>query len=159
MRSLLKHTGTFSIDDRIAAPWHYLPVEVPAGASALRVTLSYPRAYPRGSGAVIDLGCWGPSGFRGWSGSARNSFTVSELGATPGYLSGPVRSGLWRVAIGLHLLPDSGLPFTVTAEAVDASGGELIRTLTADSAVDPVSGGLLAGDAAAGTGARAVARG
>lgn len=155
MGSLLTHTGMFSIDDRIAAPWHYLPVEVPAGASALRVTLSY----PRGSGAVIDLGCWGPSGFRGWSGSARNSFTVSELGATPGYLSGPVRSGLWRVAIGLHLLPDSGLPFTVTAEAVDASGGELIRTLTADSAVDPVSGGLLSGDAAAGTGARAVARG
>ena len=148
MGSLFKRTGTFSIDDRIAAPWHYLPVEVPAGTSALRVTLSFPRE----TGAVIDLGCFGPAGFRGWSGGARDSFVVSELAATPGYLAGPVDPGLWQVVLGLHSVPEPGVPFTVTGEAVDASGGELIRTLAADSAVAPASGGLLAGDELASAG-------
>jgi hypothetical protein len=40
MGALATHRGTWSVDDRLAAPWHYLPVEVPAGAAALRVTLS-----------------------------------------------------------------------------------------------------------------------
>ncbi len=42
MGSLITHTGTFSLDERIASPWHYLPVEVPAGTAALRVTLFLP---------------------------------------------------------------------------------------------------------------------
>src|SRR5712671_215080 len=108
MGSLITHTGTFSIDDQIAAQWHYLPVEVPAGTAALRVALSH----PRDSGMVLDLGCFGPAGFRGWSGGARDSFVVAELGATPGYLAGPVTAGLWQVVIGLHVVPAEGVPFT-----------------------------------------------
>jgi hypothetical protein len=121
MGSLITHTGTFHIDDRIAAPWHYLPVEVPAGTGGLRVTLSF----PRDSGAVLDLGCFDPAGFRGWSGGARDSFAVAELGATPGYLAGPTTAGLWQVVIGLHVLPASGVPFTLTAEALSADSSSL----------------------------------
>src|ERR1700744_6151798 len=112
MGSLITHTGTFTLDARIAAPWHYLPVEVPAGTGALRVTLSYPHE----SGAVLDLGCFDPAGFRGWSGGARASSGVAEPAATPGYLAGLVTAGLWQVVIGLHLVPAPGVPFTVTAE-------------------------------------------
>jgi hypothetical protein len=150
MGSLITHTGTFSIDDRIASPWHYLPVEVPAGTAALRVRLSYPRE----SGAVLDLGCFDPAGFCGWSGGARDSFAVAEAGATPGYLAGPVAAGLWQLVIGLHLVPESGVPFTVTAEPVDSSGGTLIRALAADGAITPGSGApLVEGDGAgSGTG-------
>jgi hypothetical protein len=136
MGSMITHTGTFSVDDRIAAAWHYLPVEVPAGTAALRVTLSY----PRDSGAVLDLGCFGPSGFRGWSGGARDSFVVSELGATPGYLAGPVNPGLWQVVIGLYLVPLEGVPFTVTAEplsAGSASLGERLASFLAPAEADP----------------------
>ena len=121
MGSLITHTGTFSPDDRIASPWHYLPVEVPAGTGALRVTLSY----PRDSGAVLDLGCFDPAGFRGWSGGARESFVVAEHGATPGYLAGPVTAGPWQVVIGLHVLPAAGVPFSVTAEALSAGAASL----------------------------------
>jgi hypothetical protein len=140
MGSLITHTGTFSLDERIASPWHYLPVEVPAGTAALRVTLSYPRS----SGAVLDLGCFAPSGFCGWSGGARDSFVVSELGATPGYLAGPVTAGLWRVVIGLHVVPVEGVPFTVTAEPLSsgsaALGGQLASWLAvADSPPVPDS--------------------
>jgi PHP domain-containing protein len=134
MGSLITHTGTFSIDDRLAAPWHYLPVEVPAGTGALRVTLSY----PRDSAAVLDLGCFDPAGFRGWSGGARDSFVVAELGATPGYLAGPVTAGLWQMVIGLHLVPTSGVPFTLTAEPLSAGsaslGGQLSSWLAAPDA-------------------------
>src|SRR3984957_19589190 len=101
MASLTTHTGTFSIEDRLAASLHYLPVEVPAGTGALRVTLSYPR----------------------------DSFVVAEFGATPGYLAGPVTAGLWQVVIGLHLVPASGLPFTVTAESLSAGSASLAGQL------------------------------
>src|ERR1700761_3150595 len=121
MGSLITHTGTFSVDDRIAAQWHYLPIEVPAGAAALRVTMSF----PRDSGAVLDLGCFDPAGFRGWSGGARDSFVVSELGATPGYLAGPVSSGLWQGVIGVHLVPVEGVAFTVTAESLFSGSASL----------------------------------
>jgi PHP domain len=142
MGSLITHTGTFWIDDRIASPWYYLPVEVPAGTAALRVTLSY----PHDSGVVLDLGCFDPAGFRGWSGGARDSFVTAEFGATPGYLAGPVAAGLWQVAIGLHLVPESGVSFTVTAESINSSGGMLTRVLAADGAVAPGSGAQLAAD-------------
>jgi hypothetical protein len=121
MGSLSTHTGTFSIDDRLAAPLRYLPVEVPPGTGALRVTLNY----PRDTSAVLDLGCFDPAGFRGWSGGARDSFVIAEFGATPGYLAGPVTAGLWQVVIGLHLVPASGLPFAVTAESLSADSPSL----------------------------------
>jgi PHP domain len=139
MGSQITHAGTFSIDDRIASPWHYLPVEIPSGTAALRVTLSY----PRDSGAVLDLGCFDPAGFRGWSGGARMSFVVAELGATPGYLAGPIPAGLWQVVIGLHVVPLEGMPYTVTAEPLSAGstslGGLLAAWLPAPDAA-PVPG-------------------
>src|SRR5580658_8774705 len=133
------HRGTWSVDDRLAAPLHYLPVEVPAGAAALRVMLSC----PTDSGAVLDLGCLGPDGFRGWSGGARDTFVVSEPAATPGYLAGPVTAGLWQVMIGLHQVPVEGVPFTVTAEVVDAAGGALGRLLAEGGAVTPAAGAVV----------------
>ena len=126
MGSLITHTGTFSIDDRLAAPLRYLPVEVPPGTGALRVTLSY----PRDSGMVLDLGCLDPAGFRGWSGGARDSFVLADFGATPGYLAGPVTPGQWQVMIGLHLVPTAGLPFTVTAEPLSAGSASLTGQLS-----------------------------
>jgi hypothetical protein len=114
----------------MASPLHYLPVEVPAGAVALRVTLSY----SRDGGAVLDLGCFGPLGFSGWSGGARSSFVVSPLGATPGYLPGEVVAGLWQVAIGLYKVPAEGVRYEVTAEVVGGAGGAgwVAQALAAD---------------------------
>jgi hypothetical protein len=90
----------------------YLPVDVPAGARRLTVSL----AYDDGAG-VLDLGCLGPDGeFRGWSGAARSTFTITAGWATPGYLPGPVSPGSWRVVLGLHRVPPEGLAWRVTAE-------------------------------------------
>jgi hypothetical protein len=111
MGELTVHTGTWTLEDRFASPWHYLPVEVASGTAALRVELEYEQA-----GAVLDLGCLGPSGFRGWSGGARQSFVIAAEAATPGYLPGEIEAGLWRVMIGLHMVPPDGVRYRVTAE-------------------------------------------
>ncbi|MGC9668770.1 CehA/McbA family metallohydrolase [Planosporangium sp. 12N6] len=106
------HSGTWWPDDRAEARYRYLPVDVPAGARRLTVTLTY----DTGAG-VLDLGCLDPDGrFRGWSGGARSEFTITGPWATPGYLRGPVSPGSWRVILGLHRVPPEGLPWTVRAE-------------------------------------------
>ncbi|WP_146007780.1 CehA/McbA family metallohydrolase [Brachybacterium sp. UMB0905] len=55
--------------------------------------------------AVVDLGCEGPAGWRGWSGGARTGFMIGEDTATPGYVPGPLESGPWSVILGIHALP------------------------------------------------------
>ena len=55
----------------------------------MRVELEYER-----SGAIMDLGCMGAAGFRGWSGGARRSFVITDDAATPGYLPGELEAGL-----------------------------------------------------------------
>jgi PHP domain len=112
-----RHQGRWTITDRIASAWHYLPVEVPAGSYGLRVGLEYDR-----SAAVLDLGCAGPAGFRGWSGGARRSFVITTDAATPGYLSGEPEPGTWQVIIGIHQLPPQGVGYRLTAEVSSGPG-------------------------------------
>jgi hypothetical protein len=101
----------FTPDDRAAGTWHYLPFEIPIGVGGFTVTLTYHRI----QNAVIDLGCAGPQGFRGWSGGARDRFNITDGWATPGYLPG-VASGTWQVVLGLHRVPASGVEVTVAIE-------------------------------------------
>jgi len=84
------HRGRWTLADRITSAWHYLPVEVPPGAHALRIELAY-----GAPGCVLDLGCLGPAGFRGWSGGARRKFVITPAAATPGYLPGELEPGTW----------------------------------------------------------------
>jgi hypothetical protein len=119
MANKTRHRGRWTTDDRIGSAWHCLPVEVPAGARGLRVALEYDR-----SAAVLDLGCAGPVGFRGWSGSARRSFVITTDAATPGYLSGELEPGTWQVLIGIHRLPAEGVAYRLEAE-VSTRTGEL----------------------------------
>jgi hypothetical protein len=72
---------------------------------------------------VLDLGCLGPGGFRGWSGGARRSFVITQGAATPGYLPGELEPGTWQVIIGVHRVPPDGTPFRVTAETTTRLGG------------------------------------
>lgn len=97
-----------TIDDQITERYRPVPVAVPAGAPSLGVRLSYDT-----SRGVIDLGCAGPAGWRGWSGGARDRFTITAQQATPGYLPGELEAGTWHVVLGLHQLPAEGLDVTV----------------------------------------------
>ncbi len=127
------HAGVWTIEDRCESTWHYLPFDVPPGSAALRVELDYDPA-----GAVLDLGCFGPAGFRGWSGGARESFVIAADAATPGYLPGPLEPGTWLVAVGLHQIPAAGARYQVNTE-ITARAGQLDPGIRADP-VPPADG-------------------
>ncbi|MBA3411583.1 MAG: PHP domain-containing protein, partial [Geodermatophilaceae bacterium] len=91
------NNGIFTPEDRAASPYAYLPFEVPTGCQGLAVELDYDT-----SAGVLDLGCFGPNGFRGWSGGARSRYVITPSGATPGYLPGDLEPGEWSVVLGLH---------------------------------------------------------
>jgi hypothetical protein len=74
------------------------PFDVPAGTRRIEVSYRVTGADAR---TVVDLGLRGPSGLRGWSGGSRTSVWVSALGATPGYLPGPIEPGSWALLLGV----------------------------------------------------------
>ncbi|MGH9056076.1 MAG: CehA/McbA family metallohydrolase, partial [Acidimicrobiales bacterium] len=76
----------------------------------LTVSVLYDR-----TAAVIDVGLFGPDGFRGWSGGEREWFTVSAGEATPGYVPGPLEPGSWQVVLGLYRVPGEGVEVSVVA--------------------------------------------
>ncbi len=129
------HRGRWTVDHRAAAAHRYLPVEVPAGAAAVAVALGYDR-----EAGVLDLGCLGPTGFRGWSGASRPAFAIGSDRATPGYLPGPVEPGTWQVMLGLHRVAPEGVRWTVTAttggsvDAVAAEAGAELGTVSSRAA-------------------------
>jgi hypothetical protein len=98
-------------------PYPLLGFDVPEGTRRLEVSYRYDRA----GGAVIDLGAVDPRGaafprfpgFRGWSGGFREGFVITEGGATPGYLPGPIQPGRWAVLLGLYKIPDAGVDVEV----------------------------------------------
>lgn len=110
--ALTSYRQTWTVDDRGVSVWHSLPVDVPPGCAGLSVRLTVPPV----EGAVIDLGCEGADGWRGWSGGARRAFAITPAAATPGYLAGELEAGTWWVVIGLHRVPAEGVELIVEAE-------------------------------------------
>jgi hypothetical protein len=99
-----------------------LPFKVPPGTSCIEVR------YHFDEGSILDLGLFDPGlgpfpsreGFRGWSGSARNSVFIATDDATPGYLAGPLPLGTWHVALGLAKLAPQGCNYRVEIALDDA---------------------------------------
>lgn len=93
------------------------PFAVPPGTR--RIELQY-EASGADARTVVDLGLRGPAGLRGWSGGGRSRVSVSALGATPGYLPGPLESGEWAVLLGVpNIRPGRTDTVTVTVRLYD----------------------------------------
>jgi hypothetical protein len=75
-----------------------VPFKVPAGVVRVSVEFSYTQHEHQ---TTIDLGLFDNERFRGWSGGNKSAFTVSESDATPSYLPGPVRPGVWKLILGV----------------------------------------------------------
>jgi hypothetical protein len=75
-----------------------LPFEVPAGTHRVSVVFSNTQRDQR---TVIDLGLIDPESFRGWSGSNKTYFTVSDVDATMSYLPGALPPGTWSLLLGI----------------------------------------------------------
>ncbi|MEV0582458.1 CehA/McbA family metallohydrolase [Nonomuraea sp. NPDC050310] len=100
--------GRWTLDDRLEQILREVPFEVPPGTRSITVRLAYDR-----SKGVLDLGCGSPYGFRGWSGGARDEYTITAEWATPGYLPGELEAGVWQVWLRLHRIPPEGLDYTL----------------------------------------------
>ena len=109
-----------------------LPFTVPPGTTVIEVAYDYtwPCSEDDGKGLldpVLDIGIYDPEMFRGWSGSRRSSFVVSESRelTTDGYLPGVIPPGEWAVELGLGLIhPDMVMSYTVEVELRDDPVGE-----------------------------------
>lgn len=97
-----------TLDDQAAHRYYEVPFEL-RGASSVEVRIDFDDT--RG---VVDLGCLGAHGWRGWSGGARRRFAITATAATPGYVPGELEDGRWAVVLGLHALPADGLDVEVT---------------------------------------------
>lgn len=136
--------------------WVYLPFDVPAGVNRIDVSYTYsPTHLPVGTSInVVDIGIFDPSGkgigniagFRGWSGGARDSFTLSRSDATPGYLAGPITPGRWRIALGPYQIQGAGTPYEVTVTLTYGEAGDAFVSNPAPVAIEGTGAGWYRGD-------------
>ncbi len=96
-----------TLEDQAEGPYVEVPFEV-RGARSLEVRLEYDT-----TAAVVDLGCEGAQGWRGWSGGAKSGFVITPQRASGGYVPGELEDGEWKVVLGLHQVPPQGVDVTV----------------------------------------------
>lgn len=116
-------TGTIAYG---APDWVYLPLRIPAGVNRLTVSYAYDKPAPPPGYVTnaLDIGIFDENGFRGWSGGFRSGFSISASEATPGYLPGPVRAGIWHVIVGPYTVAPQGLNWTLTVTLSFGPDGE-----------------------------------
>ena len=135
--------------DRVSGRYQYVPFEVPAGTTRIRIEQIYDKA--NGANAV-DLGLLEPGAvdlgsraLRGWSGGARSEIVLTPGSATPGYLPGPLPPGTWHVILGLYKVAPEGVSVTlrVTLDGGAApeprwyAGDMHLHTVHSDGAEEP----------------------
>jgi hypothetical protein len=102
----------------------YLPFDVPENIGRIDVSYSYDAAIgsdPQLSGGnTIDIGIFDArgyeahsAGYRGWTGSARQSFFIALDEATPGYMPGPIQAGTWNIILGPYKVAAAGCAYRV----------------------------------------------
>ena len=95
-RSSVVLTGVLTRKDHETYRMH--PFTVPPGTNRVTVDFSYTG---RDQHTTLDIGIYDPTGFRGWSGGNKSSFTISRSDATPSYVTGPITPGTWKLVIGV----------------------------------------------------------
>jgi hypothetical protein len=106
----------------------YVPVQVPAGITEIRVR----EIYSDTSRNVLNLGVFGPegyqwgnsAGFRGWSGGAKKSFFINARDASTGYIPGPVKTGTWNILIYPSTITPQGIDWKLEIALVKGSRGK-----------------------------------
>lgn len=104
--------------------YYNVPFEMPDHVCRLEVSYEYSHQISSDvhltGGNTLDIGLFDQrggeypgAGFRGWTGSARQSFFVSHDAATPGYLRGPLSPGTWHIALGFYKSGPEGCHYTV----------------------------------------------
>jgi hypothetical protein len=147
-------TGHFGPSDK--TDWQYLPFHVPEGVRQIEVSYTHDPPLDTGLGFsmnIIDLGIFDSSGrglgnaagFRGWSGGARDRFTISRTWATPGYLAGPITPGRWQIALGPYQIV-SRTGYAVTIRLHHGKAGTRFAPTPAPTSIPETGPGWYRGD-------------
>ncbi|MBI1394269.1 MAG: PHP domain-containing protein [Alphaproteobacteria bacterium] len=106
-------TGDLSRDD--FRTYRYETFSVPKGVDLIRLRVETSSDDPS---TAIDIGLEGPGGLRGWSGGERRPhIDVGRLGASPGYVPGPIEPGDWKVIIGTpNIREGASATYAITVE-------------------------------------------
>jgi hypothetical protein len=107
--------------DKRASPFFEISIDLTEGITRLDVSFHYTKT----DICVLDIGILDSSatdyptrtGFRGWSGGARDRFFVATDEATPGYYPGPLPNGTWKLLIGLYKVPPEGVDMVLHISA------------------------------------------
>jgi hypothetical protein len=129
--------GHFDAADQAQNPFPLLPFDVPPGTARLHVHYNVSHRLSSDKvgwheGNSIDIGLFDPrgaeflsaQGFRGWSGSSLQEFTITADEASPGFLAGPLPPGTWYVVLGLHQLAPEGCDYRVTVTMEGGGQGD-----------------------------------
>ncbi|HXG56095.1 MAG TPA: CehA/McbA family metallohydrolase [Vicinamibacterales bacterium] len=142
-------TRHYTPEARASGRYQYVPFDVPAGATSIRIEQTYDKSSGRNA---VDLGLFepGPLDFgsramRGWSGGARMEILLGPGATSPGYRPGPLPTGRWHVVLGLYKVAPEGvavtLRVTVGTEAAATrrwySGDLHLHTVHSDGGSDP----------------------
>ena len=113
-------TRHYTRADRERDRYVYVPFDVPAGTTEVRVRYQYDRANGQNT---VDLGIFEPGSLdigtttlRGYSGGSKSEVRIGEHDATPGYKAGPLPAGRWHVMLGLYTVAEAGVRVTITVE-------------------------------------------
>lgn len=92
--------------------------QVPENISKIEVSYSYKRRAITESETgdiktkeinIVDIAIRDENkAFRGWSGSDRESFYITENQATPGYVRGVINKGEWAIVLGAYKIQEEG---------------------------------------------------
>ena len=111
--------------NKAISPFFEIPVYVTKGVTRIDVTFQYDKS----NDCLIDIGILDSTatnfptqrGFRGWSGGARDHFFVARDSATPGYYAGEIHEGVWKIVLGLYILPVEGASIKLGMKADDSA--------------------------------------
>lgn len=92
-------TGQYTVADW--AKYIFLPFQVPAGTTAVKVKYSYEADDKKT--AMLEIGVYDSEQFRGWSSTGKKEFTIAEGRAqtTDSYLAGTIPAGEWHIELGV----------------------------------------------------------
>jgi hypothetical protein len=126
--------------------YEHVGFNVPPGVRALHVRYEYSDRIASdpllSGGNTLDIGLFDPRGiassspgFRGWSGSHKLTFSVTETWATPPYLCGPILPGEWNVLLGPYKVGPRGCDYRVEIAFDDDPGVAEPRPTEVSSAI------------------------
>lgn len=119
-----------------------VPFKVPDGVVRVSVEFAYTEHEHQ---TTIDLGLFDGERFRGWSGGNKSAFTVSETDATPSYLPGPVRPGVWKLILGVPSV-GKGVRSEYVAKVFFGREGQAVAVSTFGAAPVRTGAGWYRGD-------------